>query len=49
MPVQNTHDQDLRVIEDTLYAEDLHYHKGSGLLFATSEGDEGQRWRWFPP
>jgi hypothetical protein len=47
--IQNIHGEDLHVISDTLFTEDLHYHSPSGLLFGASEGDEKTRNTWFPP
>ncbi|KAI1374463.1 hypothetical protein F4677DRAFT_455459 [Hypoxylon crocopeplum] len=48
-PTQNIHGEDLKVIPDTQYTEDLHYHAPSGLLFGASEGDQKTRTTWFPP
>ena len=47
--IQNVHGQDFRLIPDTLYCEDLHYHESSNLLFGASEEKPGSRWKWFPP
>ena len=47
--IQNIHGQDFHLIPDTLYCEDLHYHKSSGLLFGASEEKPESRWKWFPP
>ena len=47
--IQHIHGQDFRLIPDTLYCEDLHYHESSGLLFGTSEEKPESRWKWFPP
>ncbi|KAI1411057.1 hypothetical protein F5Y13DRAFT_66147 [Hypoxylon sp. FL1857] len=48
-PIQNIHGEDLSVIPDTPFTEDLHYHTPSGLLFGASEGDQKTRATWFPP
>lgn len=47
--IQNVHGEDLRMIPDTLYCEDLHYHEHSHLLFGASEEKLETRWKWFPP
>ena len=47
--IQNVHGEDFRLIPDTLYCEDLHYHESSELLFGTSEEKAESRWKWFPP
>ncbi|MCJ1431034.1 hypothetical protein MMC27_000384 [Xylographa pallens] len=47
--IQNVHGEELRVIPDTLYCEDLHHHLPSGLLFGASEDNPANRWKWFPP
>lgn len=47
--IENIHGEDLQVIPDTLFTEDLHYHAQSGQLFGASEGDEKTRNTWFPP
>ena len=47
--IENIHGQDFRLIPDTLYCEDLHYHESSGLLFGASEEKPESRWKWFPP
>ena len=47
--IQNIHGHDFRLIPDTLYCEDLHYHKPSNLLFGASEEKPETRWKWFPP
>ena len=47
--IENIHGEDLRVIPDTLYCEDLHHHIPSGLLFGASEDNPDNRWKWFPP
>lgn len=47
--IQNVHGEDFRVIPDSLYTEDLHYHEPSGLLFGASEEKADTRWHWFPP
>lgn len=47
--IHNIHGQDFRLIPDTLYCEDLHYHESSNLLFGTSEEKPESRWKWFPP
>ncbi|MCJ1401531.1 hypothetical protein MMC11_004746 [Xylographa trunciseda] len=47
--IENIHGEDLRVIPDTLYCEDLHHHLPSGLLFGASEDNSENRWKWFPP
>lgn len=43
------HGTDLRVIDNTTHAEDLHYHEPSGLIFTAAERDETRRSVWFPP
>lgn len=47
--IANIHGEDLRVIPNTHYCEDLHYHSPSNLLFAASEPNIENRWIWFPP
>lgn len=47
--IQNIHGHDFHLIPDTLYCEDLHYHKPSNLLFGASEEKPETRWKWFPP
>lgn len=47
--IQNIHGEDFRIIPDTLYCEDLHYHEPSGLLFGASEEKPESRAKWFPP
>lgn len=47
--LQNIHGHDFHLIPDTLYCEDLHYHKPSNLLFGASEEKPETRWKWFPP
>ena len=47
--IANIHGEELRVIPDTLYCEDLHHHLPSGLLFGASEDNADDRWKWFPP
>ena len=47
--IQNVHGEDFRLIPDTFYCEDLHYHKFSNLLFGASEEKSESRWKWFPP
>lgn len=47
--IVNIHGQDFRLIPDTLYCEDLHYHQSSNLLFGTAEEKPESRWKWFPP
>lgn len=47
--IQNIHGDDFRLIPDTLYCEDLHYHEHSNLLFGASEERPETRWKWFPP
>lgn len=47
--IQNIHGQDLGIIPDSLYCEDLHHHIPSNLLFAASEENAQTRWKWFPP
>jgi hypothetical protein len=48
-PIEKIHGEDLHVISDTWYCEDLHYHQQSNLLFAASEENTVNRWKWFPP
>ena len=47
--IQNVHGEDVRLIPDTSYCEDLHHHSHSNLLFGASEEKSGSRWKWFPP
>ena len=47
--IRNIHGEAFRIIPDTLYCEDLHYHEPSGLLFGASEEKVGGRAEWFPP
>lgn len=47
--LENIHGEHFQVIPDTLYTEDLHYHRPSGLLFGASEEKADTRWHWFPP
>ena len=47
--IRNIHGEDFRIIPDTLYCEDLHYHEPSGLLFGASEEKPETRAQWFPP
>jgi hypothetical protein len=47
--IKNIHGQDLEVIPQTLFTEDLHYHAPSGQLFGASESYEKTRNTWFPP
>jgi hypothetical protein len=47
--IQNSHGEDLHVIEGTHYCENLHYYKPSNQLFVASEENEEFRWTWFPP
>lgn len=47
--IGNVHGEDFRLIPNTLYCEDLHYHKSSGLLFSASEEKPENRLKWFPP
>ena len=46
--IRNIHGEDFRIIPDTLYCEDLHYHEPSGLLFGASEEKPETRAQWFP-
>lgn len=39
---------DLKFI-DGINCEDLHYHVGSGQIFAACQGTPGSRGKWFPP
>ena len=47
--LRNIHGEDFRIISDSLYCEDLHYHEPSGLLFGASEEKPESRFEWFPP
>ena len=47
--IQNLHGDSPYILDDTIYAEDLHYHESSGLLFTASEANAEQRSLWFPP
>ena len=47
--IHNIHGEDLKIIPDTIYCEDLHYHEPSGLLFGAAETDKVARKKWFPP
>lgn len=44
-----TNSQDFKVIPDTTFCEDLHYHAASKLLFTACESDDTTRFSWFPP
>jgi hypothetical protein len=45
----NLHGEDTKVIPDTLFTEDLHYHGPSHQLFGASESEDKTRNTWFPP
>ncbi|ORY55256.1 uncharacterized protein BCR38DRAFT_452547, partial [Pseudomassariella vexata] len=47
--IKNIHGQNTKVIQGTLFTEDLHYHHPSGYLFGASEPNEDNRNTWFPP
>lgn len=47
--IVNLHGEDLVVIPNIQYCEDLHYHSPSNSLFAASEENTENRWKWFPP
>lgn len=47
--IENIHGIDARIIPNTQFTEDLHYHEPSGLIFGASEPNEERRWKWFPP
>ncbi|GFF51493.1 hypothetical protein IFM58399_09082 [Aspergillus lentulus] len=46
---ENLHGEDTKVIPDTLFTEDLHYHAPSHQLFGASESEDKTRNTWFPP
>jgi hypothetical protein len=47
-PIRNIHGEDVHVISNTLYCEDLHYHRPSNLLFTACESNDQDRWKWWP-
>lgn len=40
---------EIKIIPDTINAEDLHYDDASGLIFTSAQGVDNTRHLWFPP
>jgi hypothetical protein len=47
--IVDLHGEDLVAIPNTQYCEDMHFHRQSNMLFAASEPNTENRWKWFPP